>query len=358
MNADRAVPRRQRCLGPYSVLGSNRSLRLLFAAHVLSTLIDWLYVVALFILSYRLTHSATVVALLTLTRLLPYALLVPLSGAITDRVDRGKLMVAANVGRSLVMLCLLIVHSTATLPLAFPLVFAAALLSSLFRPALLASVPSVVSEEQLVSANSVMGQVDMASFGAGPALAGFILVFSTIHTVLLTASVGLLLAAAAVALARIPPQPSDQLQDNWRVHTLGGLRFLTGSSDHALLAIAASWAGLTLFGGAYWALSVVLAGQAFHLGTQGIGFLNAAYAVGGLLGGFLIGPLVSRRSATLLFMVGAGTSSIAEVLFGLSPALSVLVSDRICRRLRENHGYHDHSSCHAPPAARTGLWCI
>jgi MFS family permease len=88
MNADRAVPRRQRWLGPYSVLGSNRSLRLLFAAHVLSTLIDWLYVVALFILSYRLTHSATVVALLTLTRLLPYALLVPLSGAITDRVDQ------------------------------------------------------------------------------------------------------------------------------------------------------------------------------------------------------------------------------------------------------------------------------
>jgi MFS family permease len=77
---------------------------------------------------------------------------------------------------------------------------------------------------------------------------------------------------------------------------------------------------LTLFGGAYWALSIVLAAQAFHLGTEGIGFLNAAYAAGGLLGGFLIGPLVARQSAVWLFIAGAGVSSIAEMLFGLSPA--------------------------------------
>ena len=307
-------------LGPYSVVGSNRAFRLLFGAYTLSTLIDWLYVVALFILSYRLTHAATVVALLTLTRLLPYALLVPVAGAITDRVDRKKAMVAANVGRAVVMLGLLVVHSQATLPLAFPLVFMAALLSSVFRPALLASVPSVVTEDQLVSANSVMGQIDMSAFGAGPALAGFTLVFSTIQTVLVTSSVGLLLAAGAVAVAGIPRQESTAAREDRLAYTLGGLRFLKSDSDRALLAIALSWAGLTLFGGAYWALSVVLASQVFHLGTQGIGLLNAAYAVGGLLGGFLIGPLVSRRSAILVFAVGAGASSIAEILFGLSPA--------------------------------------
>jgi MFS family permease len=317
---DQATPSWHRRLGPYSVLDRNRPFALLFGAYTLSTLIDWLYVVALFILAYRLTHAATMVALLTLARLLPYALLVPVAGAITDRVDRKKLMVVANVGRALVMLCLLLVHSTATLPLAFPLVFVAALLSSLFRPALLASVPSVVPETELVQANTIMGQVDMASFGAGPAIAGFILVLSTTRTVLLTAGVGLLLAAGAVSLARIPPPVREEVSDNWRAHTLAGLRFLSSGDDRALLAIAISWAGLTLFGGAYWALSIVLAAQAFHLGTEGIGFLNAAYAAGGLLGGFLIGPLVARQSAVWLFIAGAGVSSIAEMLFGLSPA--------------------------------------
>lgn len=320
MSADPVVPGWQRRLGPYRVLVDNRTLQLLFASHVLSTVIDWLFVVALFILSYRLTHSAAVVALLTLTRLLPYALLVPVGGAITDRVDRKKLMVGANLGRAVVMLGLMFVHSKVTLPVAFPLVFVAALLSSLFRPGLLASVPSVVSDERLVQANSIIGQVDMASFGAGPALAGFVLLFSTVQAVLLVASAGLLLAAGAVSLARIPPLPLHEVQEKWRTHTIAGLRFLYDGNDRALLAIAVSWAGLTLFGGAYWALSVVLAGQAFHLGTQGVGFLNAAYAVGGLLGGFLIGPLLTRRGAILLFTMGAGVSSITEVLFGLSPA--------------------------------------
>jgi CRP-like cAMP-binding protein len=320
MSAGQPVQVKRARLGPYAVLGENRSLALLLSAHALSALIDWLYVVALFILSYRLTHSATAVALLTVTRLLPYALLVPVAGAISDRVSAEKVMVGATVGRAVVMLGLLAVHSSATLPLAYPLVFAAALMSSLFRPALLASVPHVATEEQVLAANSIMGQVDMASFGAGPALAGFILVAGTTQAVLLTAFVGLLLAAGAVAVARIPVQEAEASHESWRAHTAAGLQFLLHGDDRTLLAIAVSWAGLTFFGGAYWALSVELAPRAFHLGTQGIGFLNGAYAVGGLLGGLLIAPLISRRSAVSLFLAGAGASSLAEILFGLSPA--------------------------------------
>lgn len=320
MTVNSAVAGPLRRFGPYTVLAGNRALRLLFAAHVLSTVIDWLYVVGLFILAYRLTHAASAVALLTLARLFPYVVLVPIAGAITDRVDRKLLMVAANVGRALVMFGLLAVHSSSTLPLAIPLVFAAALLSSLFRPALLAAVPSVVPEESLVQANSIMGQVDMASFGIGPALAGFILVAGDIGAVLVTAGVGLLLAAAAVGLAELPPRVPEARDGGLLAHTLDGLRFLSRASDRALLAIALSWAGLTLFGGAYWALSIVLAGPAFHLGAVGIGFLNAAYALGGLLGGFAIGTMVSRRGAVALFVAGAGASSVAEILFGLSPA--------------------------------------
>ncbi len=320
MSTDRSVPTGLRWLGPYRVVVDNRSFRLLFGAYTASTVIDWFYIVALFILAYGFTHSPTVVALLTLTRLLPYALLVPVAGAIVDRVDRKYAMIAATVGRALVMVCLLAVHSLTTLPFAFPLVFVAALLSSVFRPALLAVVPAVVRDDDLVNANSVMGQIDMASFGAGPALAGLILVFSTTRTVLLVASAGLLLAAVAVVMAAIPEHTSTEVHEHWITHTLDGLRFLSESSGHALLAIALSWAGLTLFGGAYWALSVVLAVQAFHLGGQGIGFLNGAYAVGGFLGGFSIGPFVSRRSAVWVFILGAGASSVAEMAFGLSPA--------------------------------------
>jgi CRP-like cAMP-binding protein len=77
---------------------------------------------------------------------------------------------------------------------------------------------------------------------------------------------------------------------------------------------------LTLWGGAYWALSIALAERAFHLGNAGVGFINASYAVGGLLGGFLVAATVSRLGPTLVFIAAAAASSITEVLFGLSPA--------------------------------------
>ena len=74
-----------RMLRPYGVLRGNRSLQLLFAGQAVSAFGDWLYVLALGILAYEITGSATVVAVLTFARLLPYAVLLPLSGVLADR---------------------------------------------------------------------------------------------------------------------------------------------------------------------------------------------------------------------------------------------------------------------------------
>jgi MFS family permease len=315
-----AVSRLQRLAGPYAVLRSNRAFTLLFVAHVLSTFIDWLYVVALFILAYALTGSAIIVALLTFTRLLPYAALLPFSGAITDRVSPRRLMVAANMGRAITMLALTLVHSVAALPLAFLLVLMATTLSSLFRPALLASVPAVVPERDLMRANSLLGQVDMAAFGGGPALASLILLTSSTRVALVVAAVGLLISGVAVLSSQVPRPADSSPSGGGMTSVWDGLRFLAREKERVLLGIAIAWGGLTFFGGAYWALSVVLAEDSFHLGGAGVGFINASYAVGGLLGGFLVARIVSRFGSGPAFIVAAGFSSVAEAAFGLSPA--------------------------------------
>lgn len=309
-----------RILGPYATLRGNRTFALLVSAHALSAFIDWLYVMALFILAYYITHSATVVALLTFTRLLPYAVLLPVSGAITDRFNPRVLMVTANVGRALAILGLTQVQSAAMLPLAFLLVFVATALSSLFRPALLASVPFVVPERQLVEANSVLGQLDMAAFGGGPAIAGFILLLGNERAALVVAAAGLLLSAAAAGAASVTRHGGLKTIEGGPGVVLEGLRFLLGRNERVLLGVALAWAGLTFFGGAYWALSVVLAEQAFHIGGAGVGFVNAAYAVGGLLGGFAVVAVLARLRSTVTFVVAAAASSIFEMLFGLSPS--------------------------------------
>jgi MFS family permease len=309
-------------LGPYVALRGNPRFALLVTAHTLSAFIDWLYVVALFILAYDLTHSATVVALLTFTRLLPYGILLPLSGAITDRVSPRALMVTANIARAGAVAGLTFVHSAGELPLAFVLVFVATALSSLFRPALLASVPMTVPERQLIEANSVLGQIDMAAFGGGPAIASFILLTGTPQDALFIAAGGLVLSAVAASWVRLPHRSVAASPYSGMASIPEGLLFLFNQNERVLVGVALTWAGLTFFGGAYWTLSVVLAAHAFHIGEAGVGFINATYAVGGLLGGFLVASAISRLQPTRTFIVSAAASSVAEILFGLGSGIA------------------------------------
>jgi len=160
-------------LGPYGVLRGNRNLQLLFSGQVVSSFGDWLYVLALGILAYEITGSATVVAVLTFARLLPYAVLLPFSGMLADRGNRKVLMILADLGRGACMLGLLFAGSERTLWIAYPLVFLATMFSSLFQPAMSSVLPAIVGdEEKLVDANSIWSQMDSVSFVLGPALRG------------------------------------------------------------------------------------------------------------------------------------------------------------------------------------------
>jgi hypothetical protein len=147
-----------RMLGPYGVLRGNRDLTLLFCGQVVSSFGDWLYILALVVLAYDLTGSATLVAALTFVRLLPYALFLPFSGVLADRGNRKALMIFADLGRGACMLGLLFVGSEEALWIAFPLVFLATAFSSLFKPAMSSVLPTIVGEEDLVKANGIWSQ--------------------------------------------------------------------------------------------------------------------------------------------------------------------------------------------------------
>jgi MFS family permease len=146
----------QQVFAPYRVLHGNRRLSLLFFAHASSRLVQWLYLITLLILAYQISHSALTVGLLTFVRLLPNALVLPISGALTDRWSPRWLMASSLAGRAVCMIGLLFVTSKAGLPLAYTLLFVATVFSAFFRPALISTLPDIVKERQLIAANSLM----------------------------------------------------------------------------------------------------------------------------------------------------------------------------------------------------------
>ena len=93
-----------------SLLRTNRNSRLLFIGQAISQLGDWFNTVAVFALVLDLTGSATAGAWMMIVQFLPIALVGPLAGVVVDRVNRRRLMSAADIVRGCVILGLLLVR--------------------------------------------------------------------------------------------------------------------------------------------------------------------------------------------------------------------------------------------------------
>jgi MFS family permease len=312
-----------RMLGPYGVLRGNRNLQLLFGGQVVSSFGDWLYVLALGILAYEITGSATVVAVLTFARLLPYAVLLPFSGILADRGNRKVLMISADLGRGACMFGLLFAGSEQTLWIAYPLVFLATMFSSLFQPAMSSVLPALVGdEERLVEANSIWSQMDSVSFVLGPALGGVLALLGAPELAFAINGATFLVSAATLLFVHIPSREAKEKaeEEAWLSETLAGFRFLFRENEGVLATLTISFVSLTFVGGGIWTLILVLSEQSFGLGTEGSGFLNSVYGVGGVVGGLAAGYLASRIRLVPAAIWSMAASSVVLLFLGISPA--------------------------------------
>src|SRR6185312_1866 len=97
-----------------SVLTGNRSFRNLFLAELVVFGADWFVMVPLLVLLPGLTGSGVWGALVLALDTGIVALLLPFTGAVADRFDRKKIMIASNLAALLGVLLLLFVRSSST----------------------------------------------------------------------------------------------------------------------------------------------------------------------------------------------------------------------------------------------------
>ena len=152
----------------------------------------------------------------------------------------------------------------------------------------------------------------------GPSLAGLLLLAGTALGFSTHSTHKLL---SALSLRGLPsetrPLP-EAAATSWRRATLTGFRHLFREQNGRLGAITVTTAALTAFSGAYWTITVVLADRNWHLGSQALGFINAAYGTGAILGTFLVARLARRFSPIIGYVVSLAGSAGAIALFGLS----------------------------------------
>src|SRR5215470_14076500 len=137
------------------LLGGNRNLRLLWSAQVVSEIGDWFYTLAIYNLLLQFTGRAGSVALALVLQVLPQTLIGPAAGVVNDRIRRKHVMIAADLGRFAIVLCMLLVRSREMVWLVYPLLVAETLLAAFFEPARSSVIPNIVKREDVVLANTL-----------------------------------------------------------------------------------------------------------------------------------------------------------------------------------------------------------
>lgn len=319
-------------VGYIELLRSNHNFRHLFFGQLISQSGDWFNSVALFTLLLQLTGSSQAVGLVLIIKLLPTFFAGPLAGVVADRFNRKTIMIVADVICGCVVLGFLFIDRPDQVWLAYLLAAAEILTASFFDPAKSAAIPSIVSREELISANALSSASWSVTLAAGAALGGLVTASFGRNAAFVIDSASFFISAAFISTVRMRKR-SRQLESKEKrrrsslYELLGvadlveGARYLRVNSQVAALLLVKSGWGL---GGGVLLLLTVFGRQVFPIGRDGSASIGLLFAMRGL--GALIGPIIAsritagsaptmRRAITAAFVV----SSVFYLLFAQSP---------------------------------------
>jgi MFS family permease len=269
--------------------------------------------------------GATAVSLVYVIRLVPAAIATPFAAVLGDRFPRARVMLVSNVARfALAVAIPLAIVGGAGHLIVYALSVGIAVAGTPFRPAQVAILPSLVDRpEELTAANVVASTIEGLGFFAGPALAGVLLAVSGTTAVFIfvavafgVSSVVLLKPLTGVAVDREQVEPADE---SFLDAVLAGARTIGRDAD--LRVLVGIFTAQMLVAGALAVLLVVTAIQLLGTGNAGVGWLDAAVGVGGVIGAVGALKLAGRRRLTPPFLVGILLWGAPFLLIAAAPSI-------------------------------------
>ncbi len=308
-----------------------KNFRLLWLAQIISAAGDTFSFLAIQIriddLASGPGESARGVSLVLIAYVLPTLLLGLFAGTMVDRWDRKRVMVVSDIARALIAPAYLLLQSLADLPIAIAAAFLMASFGVFFYPARTALLPSMVEDDELMSANGTMQLGNTIARLAGPALAGLVIGIWGVQAAFWIDSASFLISAFFVLgisgiITRVVSS-QEASRSTWQDFR-EGFRFALQSRllQAITLGIAVAMLGI----GAVNVLFVPFLRDAFAVEAAGLGGIEAAQGVGMLIGALLMGALGKRLSPqkiAVIAMVGLG---LGIGVAGMAPVLGLIVA--------------------------------
>lgn len=313
------------------LLRTNKPFRVLSTARLVSFVGDSVSLVALMLHVADTAGQALAIALLLLVGDFVPSLVSPVSGAISDRFDRKRVMIVCEVIQGAVLL--LIALALPALPLLLVLVAVRAIAGQVFQPASRAAVPALVADRDLETANSTLGFGTNGAEAVGPLIAAAMFPFIGVRGVLLVDAATFVISA--LLLTKLPSMAHPAAPDGVRRPLLAEARQGLGYiwRHRALRIITIGFCAVVAFNGIDDVALVLLAKDTFEAGDSAVGLLLGAVGVGLLLGYLLLARPSLRLSMPALLLLGFAVSSVGNLLTGLAWAVAAAVALQAVRGL-------------------------
>jgi len=306
----------------YFPIFKNRDFRLFWWSDFIARVGTQLLTVAISWHLYLLTHSAFALGLLGVFQFIPLLSFNFLGGLLADTHNRKKILYITGillVGTSALLGIVTLFHIVSPL-IIYCIIAVTAGIRAFNLPAYGSVLPSIVDKSEITVAASTFGlQEDIAEM-IGPALAGFLIASIGVGNLYFLDAFSTLIAVVALVLMSYSGKVIGE-----KTHiSFGAVK----EGYEFLISQKVMWSSMLLDTlSVLFASSIVLmpifAQDILHVGPQGLGFLYAAPAVGGVVMGVILarGFKIHRQGKILL--VAVAIYALATIAFGLSTSFII-----------------------------------
>ena len=306
-------------------LRDNRDFGVLLTSQGVSSLGDAVSFTALPLLVLALTGSGVVMGVVGALGVLPDFAFAMVAGALADRGDRRRMMLVADLGRTILTAAipLSVLVGGPTMAVILLVAGPMGILRSVFRAGYISSVPALVGRPQVARATAIFETVYSVGFIVGPSIAGVLAAAIGPGPTLAIDAGSFAASALGLALVRRPlrapaGRPQTRMVDDIRE----GIRFIV---HHPVLRVAILfWSLSTIF------LAPMISALVFRvtrdLGQSSavLGLVLTAYGGGTVVGSLLATRLGPRSPAGVVLLAGElamGLGLVAIAIASWIPAL-------------------------------------
>ena len=293
----------QRNFGPY------------FVGNFLSNAGTWFQSIAQSLLVYRLTGSSFMVGVVNFAQFAGVVVLSPWTGPAADRFDRKRLLIATQLGLSIVTaaLAFLVMIGRGTVVVVVVQTLIYGFISAFAVPAMQAIIPGLVSREDLGAAVAMNSVTFNLARAIGPVAAAVVVARLGIAPAIWMDAVSYLLLV--VALLLVHPKTSKPPRSETRPSFRESIRLVRRDKELLILLLAVAAVSISM--DPVTTLTPQFAKQVFHRADTMSGALMGAFGAGAVLASLF--PYrenrLGRMIAPMLGLMGG-----AMLAFGLMPA--------------------------------------